>query len=133
DLLAHVERRRAVEAEAHFEAALRLDPGSAAAHRGLGFVKDLQGHPLEAQRHYRQALEFDPADPLAAVDYGYSLLGALFDGAPGASAAMAEEARAQFRRAAALDPRLAEADAGLSASYLYERKVPAEALEAGER
>lgn len=65
---------RAPDALKEFEAALKLDPEFAEAHRGRGLVLDLGfGRLDEAERAYRRALALRPSYPEAQNDLGQLL------------------------------------------------------------
>jgi Tfp pilus assembly protein PilF/SAM-dependent methyltransferase len=61
-------------AERELEAAIGLDPGSAASHGYLGIVRQQLGRLDDAAAAYRAALERAPDDPFIANNYGYCLL-----------------------------------------------------------
>ena len=69
-LAVHLERGRKLrlenrleEALPHFEAALRVDPGSACAHAGYGATLARLGQPARAAEAYWEALRLQPVQP----------------------------------------------------------------------
>lgn len=52
---------RLEEAEAHYHAALRIQPAYAKAHNNLGTVLLRQGRVDEARRHFQACIDLDPA------------------------------------------------------------------------
>ncbi len=127
DFLAHSDQGRLTEAEEHFREALRLNPDRAGAHAGIGFVRDLRGRHEEAAAHYEKALALDPNDYLTCFLYASSLSGTggtngISRGAlPDATPPGILKARELFARSIRLRPALAEAYAGLGATYSFER------------
>jgi Flp pilus assembly protein TadD len=66
-------RRNPAAAEQAFAAAIRDDPGNAAAFNDLGIARDLQGNHAGAVPSYRQALLLKPGDIPTEVNLGLSL------------------------------------------------------------
>jgi tetratricopeptide (TPR) repeat protein len=56
------------EAERSFARALALDPGSAAAHNNLGWIREANNDEDAAIRHYERALELSPSMSIARVN-----------------------------------------------------------------
>ena len=112
------ERDALAEAGAAYREAIRLDPGYAPAHSGLGAVlRDTKRYP-EAEAAYREAIRLDPANAPA-----HSGLGAVLR-----DTKRYPEAEAAYREAIRLDPGYAPAHSGLGAVlYLTERYPEAEA------
>jgi tetratricopeptide (TPR) repeat protein len=61
-------------ARLQFEAAIKADPGYAAAQHRLAIVSDLQENYRVAESHYLLALSLDPRNANVAADLGYSYL-----------------------------------------------------------
>jgi tetratricopeptide (TPR) repeat protein len=95
----YMELDRPADAVPHFEAALRLKPGSAAAHFNYGTALAAAGRREEAVAQYQQALALRPDYAIAHNNLGTMLLQL---GRP-------QPALASFREAARIDPRLGEA------------------------
>jgi Flp pilus assembly protein TadD len=66
-------RRDAAAAEAAFAAAVRDDPGNAAAFNDLGIARDLQGNHAGAVQPYQRALLLKPGAIATEVNLGLSL------------------------------------------------------------
>jgi len=58
--LAQIRQGKFVEAEAHYNEAIRLDPGYAEPRNNLGVVCLRQGKLVEAAAHYNEAIRLDP-------------------------------------------------------------------------
>jgi len=95
----YMELNRPADAVPHFEAALKLKPGSAAAHFNYGTALAGAGRLEEAIAQYERALALRPAYAIAQNNLGTALLQL---GRP-------QPAVAAFREAARIDPQLAEA------------------------
>jgi tetratricopeptide (TPR) repeat protein len=63
------------KAEAEFEEALRLRPGSTAAANGLGAIRLAQGRPGEARSLFEAAVRSSPKNPLARFNLGLAFAG----------------------------------------------------------
>lgn len=68
------EPARLMEARAHFEEVLRVDPQHPVAHHRLAVVADLTKDFPRAERHYALALRSNPRDPQLLHDIGYSYM-----------------------------------------------------------
>jgi tetratricopeptide (TPR) repeat protein len=121
DYLARTAPDRAADAEKHFLEALKVNPGHAASHAGLGVVLDLSGRPEQSAAHFEKALALDPNDALAAYRYAESLLfrqdpgpeGVSPDGVP----AHIARARELFGQSIAARPGFAEAYVGYGLTF----------------
>ena len=123
------------EAIATWEAYTRATNGSAAGFNNLGFCYELAGNLTEAERAYRNGIEKDPDDPSCRVNYGLMLArnGRVDDamaqlrvvltpaevhynlGSVAEQQGRKEEAKAYYRKALELDPKLHDAKARLVA------------------
>ena len=95
----YMELNRPADAVPHFEAALRVKPGSAAAHFNYGTALAGAGRREEAVAQYQRALALRPDYAIAHNNLGTALLQL---GRP-------QPALASFREAARIDPELGEA------------------------
>ena len=95
----YMELNRPAEAVPHFEAALKLKPGSAAAHFNYGTALASAGRLEDAVTQYQRALALRPDYAIAHNNLGTALLQL---GRP-------QPALASFRQAARIDPQLGEA------------------------
>ncbi len=95
----YLELNRPAEAVVHFEAALRLKPGSAPAFFNYGTALAAAGRHEEATAQYRRAIELRPDYAIAHNNLGTALL----------QLGRAQAALESFREAARVDPRLGEA------------------------
>jgi tetratricopeptide (TPR) repeat protein len=68
-----VQKGDLVNAAAHAQETLRLEPDSAVAHRGLGVIRGKQGRTREAVHHYRQAMERGASSPKMVNDLAWYL------------------------------------------------------------
>jgi tetratricopeptide (TPR) repeat protein len=126
DLLARIDSGKEKQAEKHFREAIKIDPSHAASHAGLGFLRDRDGRRDKATPYYEKALALDPDDYMTAFLYAINLsrvalgedlaLTPIRDEPP----ANLVRSRELFRRSLALRPGLAEAYAGLGATYIVE-------------
>jgi tetratricopeptide (TPR) repeat protein len=124
DLLLHENDHRLDEAEAFFKAALREDPGLAAAERGLGQVCLDREQDAAAAEYFRKAAASERAD---ALSYYYDARTRMEEIRKNWSwpptPAQREEidaARASLRKCIALDPDYAEARVELGRTYFAE-------------
>jgi tetratricopeptide (TPR) repeat protein len=140
DLLSHLGPDRSTEAERHFRETIRLDSSHAAAHRGLGFIRDLRGDHEEASAFYERALDLDPNDYLTHFLYATSLIDRRFgterrhrrligDTTP----PLLARARELFSESIRLRPDLPEAYAGLGATYTLDESDLEEGIAALEK
>jgi len=124
DLLLQEGEGRLGDADAFFQAALREDPGLAAAETGLGEIAmRREGYPTAAD-HFRKAVASDRADYRAYYYDGRLRLHELYQRSSWAmTAAQREEleaARGSLRKSIALNPDYAEARVVLGRTYLLE-------------
>jgi tetratricopeptide (TPR) repeat protein len=101
----YMELNRPADAAPHFEAVLKLKPGTASAHFNYGTALAAAGRPQDAIEHYRRAIELRPGYAIAHNNLGTALL----------HLGQSEAALVSFREAARIEPRLDEAhlNAGL--------------------
>ena len=109
-----VDAGKPAEAVPNYQQALRLNPGSGAAHRNLGLALQAQGQNEAAMAEFRAALELQPDDEGAE----YQLANRL------AEAGRLEEAIARYQAALRLDPQHAESYNGLGICYAMQGKYP---------
>ncbi|HXH28133.1 MAG TPA: tetratricopeptide repeat protein, partial [Candidatus Polarisedimenticolia bacterium] len=127
DFLAHGEGNRAADAEAHFRAALAIDPRHAPSLAGLGFLRDGQGRFAEASAYYERALALAPDDPRTCALYAGSLMLRHFqDGVARFRVSDATppdfaRARALFLKSLSLGPPTGTIYAGLGSTYAFDR------------
>ncbi len=95
----YMELNRPAEAVPHFEAALRLKPGSAPAHFNYGTALAGAGRLEDAVAQYQRALALRPTYAIAHNNLGTALL----------QLGRSQPALASFREAARIDPQLGEA------------------------
>jgi tetratricopeptide (TPR) repeat protein len=95
----YMELNRPADAVPHFEAALKLKPGSAAAHFNYGTALAGAGRFEDAVAQYERALALRPGYAIARNNLGTALL----------QLGRLQPALASFREAARIDPQLAEA------------------------
>ncbi|HRX84051.1 MAG TPA: tetratricopeptide repeat protein [Phycisphaerae bacterium] len=69
----YMAERRFDDAIDAYHAALDVDPGSVAAHRGLGCLLNLTGHAEEALKEFATVLKLDPANAECRMYYGLTL------------------------------------------------------------
>jgi tetratricopeptide (TPR) repeat protein len=134
-LLAHHSPARAAAAREAFDIALGFNADHAGATMGLGWLEELAGDHDAARQLYARAAALDQRDPLPRLLEAESLLrlaGELRDSPRRADRTQAtlEAARDGFRAALALEDDLAEAWAGLGASWVADPAPMAEGLEA---
>lgn len=98
------------EAIRAYERALDVAPEHAAAHLGLGYLRQESGDLSEAERHYRKALAGEPSNATAAFNLGVAL----------EDRGRLREAVRAYRRALEADPTLSDAHCNLAA--LLERE-----------
>jgi tetratricopeptide (TPR) repeat protein len=124
DLLLHESEDRFDDAEAFFKAALREDPGLAAAETGLGEIAYRKEDYVAAAEHFRKAVASERADYRAFFYDGRVKTEQLFKdwSWPITSAAREtlEAARVSLRKSIAINPDYAEARVDLGRTYLVE-------------
>jgi serine/threonine protein kinase/tetratricopeptide (TPR) repeat protein len=101
-------RRKWDDAEQEFQAALRLNPNSAAAHYFYAFTVLISEKRVDqALSEFQTALSLDPLSPIVNVNYAVSLM----------VAHRYPESLAQFQKALEIDPKFAPAHFKLSHLY----------------
>jgi tetratricopeptide (TPR) repeat protein len=95
----YMELNRPADAVPHFEAALKLKPGSAAGHFNYGTALASAGRLNEAITQYRHALALRPNYAIAHNNLGTALL----------QVGQPQQALAAYREAARVDPQLGDA------------------------
>ena len=126
DFLLHADPERLDDAEQHFQASIRIDASYGPAHAGLGQVLDERRRYAEARSAFEKAIDLDPSNQLIALKYAYALISEAFPpgvsrlpvGADSPPALL--RARDLFQRTTRKSPDIAEAWAGLGATYAYE-------------
>ena len=137
DLLARSDLERSQDAGAYFQEALRLNPASAAAEAGLGYLAASDGRFSEALPHYQKAMDLDPRNShypyLAAMSW-------MKESPKGSEAGQAaptpdEIVKAQdlLRLSIRLDPGFAEAQANLGVSFIDGQESSREGIQALEK
>ena len=101
------------EAAAHYNEAIRLDPGYAGAHNNLGVVLFRQGKFEEAAAHYNEAIRLDPGYAAAHNNLG------VVRSPPGE---VRGRRRAHYTEAIRLDPGYAEAHNNLGVVRSHQGK-----------
>ncbi|MFQ5877482.1 MAG: tetratricopeptide repeat protein [Acidobacteriota bacterium] len=138
DLLARIDSGKEKEARRHLREAIRLDPSHAAAYAGLGFLLDREGRHRRASGLYEKALALDGDDYLTCFLYATNLSRRHSGDADRLAPVVAEtppllaRARELYRRSIRLRPGIAEAYAGLGATYLFDGGGVSEGIEALE-
>jgi tetratricopeptide (TPR) repeat protein len=107
-------------ARAAFDRAARASPNAPAPLIGLAEVALRQRKPGDAEKYLRRALEAAPLDSALQIVWGRFLLGQ----------GRAEEARAAFEKAAALDPKNVRPRVDLGDVHLFVLKQPQKAVAA---
>src|SRR5439155_10614032 len=121
-------------------AAIRADPSLASAYTGLGYLRDLQKRGQEATAAYEKALALAPDDPLTMFLLAESLMdrsmpaGTITRRSPG-DGPPPELARARdlYRASIRQRPDVAEAYAGLGATFTLDGADPPEGIAALEK
>jgi hypothetical protein len=139
DLLVHIQRIPTGLPEACFHEALRIEPASAAARVGLGYLHERAAEYDAAAAEYEKALAADPEDARANFRYGESLLhryqagwrGPDVGGASGP--AIVERMRYLLGRSISADPTFAEPYVDFGATYLLDGLSPAAGIRALEQ
>jgi tetratricopeptide (TPR) repeat protein len=136
-LLANIDEQNAPQAEAHFRAALAIDPADAKSLAGLGWIRSRAKKYEDAAPFFEQAMGNGSSDAMTLTLAGRNLLaqyGATrteFD-APKTFPDTIARARALLEKAAAACPTCAEAQAALGATYLYDPAATAPGIAAIE-
>ena len=126
DFLLHADPDRLDDATRHFEEAIRLNPSHGPAHAGLGQVLQERRRYAEAKGAFEAAIGLDPSNQLLALEYAYALVTEAFPpgvtrlAVGGAPPANLVRARELFSRITVAHPDIAEAWAGLGATYAYD-------------
>ncbi len=129
-LLANIDEANAPQAEAHFRAALAIDPAHGASEAGLGWIRSRAKQYDEAIPFFDRALTDGAVDPVSLTMAGRNLL-AQYGAKRGTFEAPKEipesvsRARALFQRAIAACPKCSEPHAAMGATYLYDSGPPA--------
>jgi hypothetical protein len=128
-LLANIDEANAPQAEAHFRAALAIDPAHGASEAGLGWIRSRAKKYDEAIPFFDRALADGADDAVTLTMAGRNLL-AQYGAKRGTFEAPKEipesvsRARALFQRAIAACPKCSEAHAADGATYLYDPAPP---------
>src|SRR5436309_1249278 len=131
DYLLRSQAGREEDAQAHFQAALLADPSYAPAYAGMGYLRDLQKRNRDAAGYYEKALALNPDDALTLFLYAESLI---TQSAPtGPTPPDLTRARDLYKKSIRLRPDVAEAYAGLGATFTYEDDRLSEGIEALEK
>ena len=135
DLLIHTSPDRQADAQAHFEAALELNPDFAPATAGLGLVSEIEGDLTTAEKYYLQALEQYPEAFRLQVLFGEVELGLLGKRRPQSPEEQKrlDQAIAAFKNSVELRPGYGEGWALLGYSYNLEAKPAPDAVATLER
>jgi tetratricopeptide (TPR) repeat protein len=131
DLLAHQDRERLHEAEAHFNSAISVNSNYALGYAGLGFVEMNRGSITAARQYFEKAIALGQPLPAIYYHYGNCLLESirsriqvnLHD--PDLKK-IAREARSAFRAAIDLDREFIEAQAALGETFIFDLESPLE-------
>jgi tetratricopeptide (TPR) repeat protein len=124
ELLAQGFPDRLESTEEHFREALRLNPASAGAHAGLGFLRYTRSRSAQAVAHYTLAYGLAPDDSSVCHYYGASLLDRLYWKNPEEQwgeqevSGLLTRARELVAKAIRLDPDYQAAYLTLGQSYL---------------
>ena len=100
-------------AEEHFKRALAINPSFSAAHHDYAFLLVAMGRTEQGLTSLRRAIALDPLSARVNIDAGWLLL----------QAHRYDDAIRQARRALELEPGLAEANACIRRSMLYQKKA----------
>ena len=126
DYLLHVDPDRLDDAMQHFQEAIRLNPSHGPAHTGTGQVLAGRGLYGDAQAAFEKGIALDPSNQLLSLEYAHALIAQAFP--PGVRRMAPREtappellrARELYARITKDRPEIAEAWAGLGATYAYE-------------
>ncbi len=140
DYLLHSQSGRAEDAQAHYQAAIQADPSYAPAYAGMGYLRDVQKRQADAAGYYERALALAPDDALTLFLYAESLVERFSPSgsivrirATGPTPKELARARDLYRRSIRLRPEVAEAYAGLGATFTLDDDNLAEGIEALEK
>jgi len=140
DYLLHSQNGRDADAQAHFQAAIQADPAHAPAYVGMGYLRDVQKRHEDAAGYYEKALALEPRDPLTLFLYAESIMERLSppgvitrSAAEGQALSDLSRARELYTRSIRLRPDVAEAYAGLGATFTLADDRLAEGIEALEK
>ena len=139
DLLMRIASGREEESEEHFREALRVDPAHAGAYAGIGYMMDHREQHALAARYYEKALKIDGENYLTCFLYATSLIDRFFAGVDGpaplsdSTPRLIASARKWFRESIRLQPTVAEAYAGLGATYAFDAGDVSEGITALEK
>ena len=139
DYLAHGQPERAGDAQAYYQAAIRIDASHAAAYSGLGFLRDLQKRPDDAAGYFEKAISLQPDDPLTLFLYAENLVerftpsGTIVRRWAGDTPPELVRARELYRKSIRLRPDVAEAYAGLGLTYIFDEGDLTAGIEALEK
>ena len=128
-LLANIDEANVPQAEAHFRAALAIDPAHGASEAGLGWIRSRAKKYDEAIPFFDRALANGADDAVTLTIAGRNLL-AQYGAKRGSLEAPTElpesvsSSRALFQRAIAACPKCSEPHAALGATYLYDPAPP---------
>jgi tetratricopeptide (TPR) repeat protein len=139
DFLLHTASDRVGDAEDHLREAIRLDPGLAGAHADLGQALGQRRKYPEARAAFEKAVALEPENQALSLAYAYALIDEAMP--TGMTEIEADEplpaalarARELFEHATRATPDLAEAWAGLGATYVYGGSDPAAGVAALEK
>jgi len=139
DFLLHVESERLDDAEQHFHAAIRANASHAAAHAGLGEVLGDRRRYSDARAAFEKAIELDPSNQHISLQFAYALVAEALP--PGVTRLAIQDtpppallrARELFQRTTRASPEIAEAWAGLGATYAYDSGDLGPGIEALEK
>ena len=140
DYLLHSQTGREEDAQAHFQAAILAEPAHAPAYAGMGYLRDVQKRHDDAASYYEKALALDPDDPLTLFLYAESIMERVSPSGAvtritgkGPPPADLSRARDLYARSIRLRPDIAEAYAGLGATFTLVDDGLAKGIEALEK
>lgn len=128
-LLANIDEANAPQAEAHFRAALAIDPAHGASEAGLGWIRSRAKKYDEAIPFFDRAVAEGADDAVTLTMAGRNLLAQFgekrttFEAEKVLPDSVAR-ARALFQRAIEVCPKCSEPHAALGATYLYDPAPP---------
>ena len=140
DYLLHSQTGREKDAETHLQEAIRAEPTLAVAYTGLGYLRDLQKRRADAADAYEKALSLAPADSLTMFLYAESLVDRYVPTGMitrrtrgGGTPPELVRARDLYRASIRLRPDVAEAYAGLGATFTLDEDNLTEGIRALEK